>query len=372
MAYDIFISYRRKGGFATANHLYNLLKGDGYCVSFDIDTLRSGNFDTELLKRIDECTDFILVLNPGAFDRCLDPAIDKTNDWLRNELAHALEKGKNIIPVMLDGFGSFPPDLPEDIAQVAFKNAPMYDIHYFDAFYEKLKKDFLRSLPAGQIPPDGIMRYLWIVGRQLKRVSAVIYLTLAILAAAVGVLGFIALNQPFTATVQVYGWKGLNHTPLQNVGTIELTLGDKVERAEINRRGEAIFKQVPSEYRRRQVRIHLADTQGEPYYLLDSVVVLDKKEKTFVETRLEGLDMLQGTIIDSTTEEGLPDATVSVAGMETRTDSLGRFKLNISDEKQEKEQEINVHKEGYGSYRNTIPMMGKHECHIFLHKNNSK
>jgi hypothetical protein len=40
--------YRRKDGFATANHLYGLLKGDGYRVSFDIDTLRSGDFDTEL------------------------------------------------------------------------------------------------------------------------------------------------------------------------------------------------------------------------------------------------------------------------------------------------------------------------------------
>ena len=68
MAYDIFISYRRRGGFETAKHLYDLLTKDGYRVSFDIDTLRNGDFDTELLRRIDECRDFILILSEGALD----------------------------------------------------------------------------------------------------------------------------------------------------------------------------------------------------------------------------------------------------------------------------------------------------------------
>ena len=51
MAYDIFISYRREGGFETARHLCDLLKRDSYQVSFDIDTLRNGDFDVELQKR---------------------------------------------------------------------------------------------------------------------------------------------------------------------------------------------------------------------------------------------------------------------------------------------------------------------------------
>jgi len=144
MAHDIFISYRRKGGYETAKHLYDLLTRDGYKVSFDIDTLRSGDFDTELLKRIDECKDFIIVLNKGAFDRCLDSTVDMKQDWLRNELAYALQKGKNIIPLMLDGFTEFPHNLPNDIAKVSTKNGPKYDRYYFDDFYRRLKRDFLR------------------------------------------------------------------------------------------------------------------------------------------------------------------------------------------------------------------------------------
>lgn len=107
MAYDIFISYRRRGGFETAKHLYDLLTKDGYRVSFDIDTLRNGDFDTELLRRIDECRDFILILSEGALDRCVDPSAVASADWVRCELAYALEKNKNIVPIMLAGFTAF-------------------------------------------------------------------------------------------------------------------------------------------------------------------------------------------------------------------------------------------------------------------------
>lgn len=145
MAYDIFISYRRKGGYETAKHLYDLLTRDGYSVSFDIDTLRNGDFDVALLQRIEECTDFILILNKGAFDRTLDPAFNPENDWMRNELAHALKLGKNIIPVMLEGFDSFPDNLPADIAKVVRKNGPKYDSYYFDDFYRRMKQQFFET-----------------------------------------------------------------------------------------------------------------------------------------------------------------------------------------------------------------------------------
>lgn len=146
--YDIFLSYRHQGGLATAKHLYDLLTRDGYSVSFDIDTLRSGDFDTTLLRRIDQCTDFILILNEEAFDRTLDPTFDRNKDWMRIELAYALEKGKNIIPVMLGGFTEFPENLPADIAAVRRKNGPKYDQYYFDAFYVKLQRLFLDSRPT--------------------------------------------------------------------------------------------------------------------------------------------------------------------------------------------------------------------------------
>lgn len=144
--YDIFLSYRRDGGFETAKHLYDLLTRDGYRVSFDIDTLRSGDFDTGLLQRIDCCTDFIIILDKDVFSRTLDITFNRNRDWLRIELAYALEHGKNIIPVMLSGFMGFPDNLPADIAEICRKNGPKYDKYYFDAFYDRLT-EFLYSQP---------------------------------------------------------------------------------------------------------------------------------------------------------------------------------------------------------------------------------
>lgn len=143
--YDIFISYRRSGGYETAKHLYDLLTRDGYKVSFDIDTLRNGNFDTAIYDRIRKCKDFIIILSPGIFDRSLQKGSSAENDWVRKELAFALKENKNIIPVMLSGFGAFPSGLPADIAEVARKNAPPYTREYFNEFYRRLKHDFIQS-----------------------------------------------------------------------------------------------------------------------------------------------------------------------------------------------------------------------------------
>ncbi len=140
--FDIFISYRREGADETARHLYDLLTRDGYKVSYDRDTLRNGDFNIEILKRISECNDFILLCDAHVFDKTVIQKIPKENDWLRTELAEALSLNKNVIPVMLTGFNQFPADLPEDISKVKFKNGPQYDVTYFNAFYERLKQFF--------------------------------------------------------------------------------------------------------------------------------------------------------------------------------------------------------------------------------------
>lgn len=143
--YDIFISYRREGGFDTAKHLSDLLTRDGYRVSFDIDTLQSGDFNTQLYECIDLCKDFLLIVDKHAFDRTIIDEIPREKDWLRCELAYALKKRKNVIPVFLSGVKGFPEGLPNDISGVSTKNGPEYNQYYFDDFYRKLKKRFLHK-----------------------------------------------------------------------------------------------------------------------------------------------------------------------------------------------------------------------------------
>lgn len=176
MKYDVFISYRRDGGYDTAKHLNDLLVRDGYKVSFDIDTLRSGDFDSQLLERIDQCKDFVLIMNQHAFDQTLDPTFDPKKDWLRCELAFALKKQKNIIPVFLAGVNGFPEGLPSDVSSVTKKNGPEYNRYYFNDFYEKLKTAFLISKP--------------------HKLTRKVFISIAVIVALLGLVVFLESREP--------------------------------------------------------------------------------------------------------------------------------------------------------------------------------
>jgi len=168
--FEIFISYRRKGGYDTAKLIYDRLRIDGYSVSFDIDTLVNGNFDVELEQRVNDCKDFLLVLSPGIFDRFLvsNADYDPENDWVRREIICALKTGKNIVPLALEGF-VFPKSLPPEVKDIKNKNAIDLYPKYFEAAYEKIKS-FLNSKPS------------WVVRHKKKIVSCASIIFLAIAA----------------------------------------------------------------------------------------------------------------------------------------------------------------------------------------------
>ncbi len=137
--YQIFISYRRSNGFETANLIADRLRNAGYSVFFDIESLKSGKFNEQLYQVIEDCTDFILVLPENGLDRC-----HNEGDWVRLETLHALENGKNIIPVMLKGF-EWPEQMPEGMEELPkFQGVAANSYEHFDASIEKLKS-YLKS-----------------------------------------------------------------------------------------------------------------------------------------------------------------------------------------------------------------------------------
>jgi hypothetical protein len=138
--YDIFLSYRRQGGEATAKIICDRLSDRGHKVFYDVEALRSGAFNTKLYSVIEECRDFIVILSPDSLDRC-----GNENDWVRLEIAHAIKTGKNVIPVFLRGF-QFPQELPEDIVGLRYQNGLEANSEFFDAFIARLCT-FLLSKP---------------------------------------------------------------------------------------------------------------------------------------------------------------------------------------------------------------------------------
>ncbi|MBR7138024.1 MAG: toll/interleukin-1 receptor domain-containing protein [Lentisphaeria bacterium] len=133
--YDIFISYRRSDGFSTARLIYDRLEQMGYCVSFDLETLRSGNFNTQIYERIEKCRDVIVIVSHDALKFRDDPE----HDWLRLEVAHALKHNKNIIPVFLrEVVVPQKGDMPEDIAELVMKNGVTASEEHFDSVINKI------------------------------------------------------------------------------------------------------------------------------------------------------------------------------------------------------------------------------------------
>ncbi len=129
---DVFISYRRDGGYALARLLYEWLRKENISAFLDLEELRSGPFNEKLYSAIEDCQNFVLVLPARALDRCVNE-----NDWLRLEIEHAIKNNKNIVPLMADGF-SFPDELPDSLKSLPYYNGVPVTREYFDASMEKL------------------------------------------------------------------------------------------------------------------------------------------------------------------------------------------------------------------------------------------
>ena len=129
---QIFISYRRIGGVAAAFLLHERLTALGYEVFYDIESLQSGRFDNKIFHSIDECSDVLVVLSPSSLDRCVNE-----DDWMRAEVSYAIKQGKNIIPVMMDGF-EFPATLPEEMDALRNYNGVPLQFKFFDGVMDRI------------------------------------------------------------------------------------------------------------------------------------------------------------------------------------------------------------------------------------------
>ena len=157
--YDIFISYKRKS-LATANNLYYRLTTRGYSTFFDLEEMRRDNFDTQILQYIENAKDVFVIVEEGSLNNCKLEDWEK-KDWFCHEIAYALEKKKNIIPMMIDGFKMPPEDFfPDKLKEFALKNGPEFNYSFFDAYLDKLiEKGYLNSKPNIQIQTSSVFKF---------------------------------------------------------------------------------------------------------------------------------------------------------------------------------------------------------------------
>ena len=133
-ANDIFISYRRDGGFYLAAFLRKYLEENGKHVFLDLENLTLGKFDEQILEAIPKC-DYMLVLltvdsnGVNTLEKCGD-----NDDWVRKEIMRAFESHKKktgkygkpvIIPVMVDDY-VFPEQYPKGVPVEIKDKLPAY------------------------------------------------------------------------------------------------------------------------------------------------------------------------------------------------------------------------------------------------------
>jgi hypothetical protein len=92
----------------------------GLKVFLDVEGLAQGSFEQGLQGSLDRSRAMVCVLSEGALDRCCsDPA---NKDWVRKEIAIALEAGKILIPVTYGFTWPAPETLPADIRAITSQN----------------------------------------------------------------------------------------------------------------------------------------------------------------------------------------------------------------------------------------------------------
>lgn len=134
--YDVFISYRRKGGSEKAQLVKSEIKQRGIGeerIFLDTHSLHDGDFEQKIKVAIEQSKSVVVIISNGCFDEIKD------TDYWYMEIKEALQLGKNIVPVFFDGITSFANQIiPQELQELTKKNAVTYHHEYANAAFDKL------------------------------------------------------------------------------------------------------------------------------------------------------------------------------------------------------------------------------------------
>lgn len=130
VAGGIFISYRRDDSAGHAGRLYDRLQArfGEQQVFMDVDAIEPGvDFVDSLRQAVQQCRILVAVIGPdwlAAIDARGNHRLSNPRDFVRMEIAAALERGIRVIPALVqDATMPAPDDLPEALVPLASRNA---------------------------------------------------------------------------------------------------------------------------------------------------------------------------------------------------------------------------------------------------------
>jgi hypothetical protein len=129
MAAKVFISYRRADSAGYSGRVMDRLDRElgRDLVFMDVDTIPLGtDFSKVLHEEVAKCGVLLAVIGPNwldARDEHGNRRLDNPNDFVRIEIAAALQRSIPVIPILLDGARIPKADeLPEDLKELALRN----------------------------------------------------------------------------------------------------------------------------------------------------------------------------------------------------------------------------------------------------------
>ncbi len=198
-----------------------------------------------------------------------------------------------------------------------------------------------------------------------KRKTKILSIALVLLGISVVVttsLAFWQYNQEFGFAVKLKSIQNVEITE----GQLTATLFGKEFKTEITKNGDAVFSNIPPQYKNDEVKFSLYH----PLHAVtfpDSVFVLEPNTNYILPCAYKNLHRVFGVVKD---EDNLPveGVTVTIAEQSAITNALGKFEIQIPTDKQQPEQRLVAFKHGYQLWDRRITIDATHETGLILRK----
>lgn len=155
MSKQIFISYRRSDSSSEAGRLQSTISQSLTALQpfQDVSSIKAGDQWPQKLKDALRDAEIVVVLIGPDWIRASDEygirRIDMANDWVRQEIAFAIQTNKKLLPVLVRGAKMPPEDkLPESISALCQKQA----VEIRDAYWDHDIKLVLEQLKVAVEP----------------------------------------------------------------------------------------------------------------------------------------------------------------------------------------------------------------------------
>ena len=156
----VFISYRREDSAAYAGRLFDILSAafGAENTFMDVDDIKGGDDFTTVIERKLGVSDALVAVIGPHWLTVTDPTgvrrLDNPNDFVRIEVAKALQRGIRVIPVLMGGATlPQPSDLPENLKTLCDRQA----VEIRDTRFHEDAKDLVDVL-HGTVRGTGLVR----------------------------------------------------------------------------------------------------------------------------------------------------------------------------------------------------------------------